>query len=476
MLGTTRPRPQRPAGDECFLLLAGKKATASGCVLVAHNNDLHGNEAALLKKYPEQRVRSVPDWLFPSGVRVPMPAFSHEYLALEIYLGFDEGDCAAVSGKQVAIAGGVSLLADGNRQAREADLLLDDGIAAGIRLAALSFCSTARECVEYLGAMYWQYGVRYPSGVGIADADEVWYMEQGGGRTWAAVRLPDDCCLVAANGYRIGELDFTSPDLLTSPDLQGFTIRHGLYHPDSGPFNFARIFGQARQRYTVDTRRLWGALRLLTPSVTRDPDAREFLLWVRPETPLTIPAVTGLLRDQYGDTDYDVHSAVKSTGERPIAVPSTVHASIIELHRNVPKGCGPVLWACLASPLTSPFIPVYLAVTEIPEAFSLADGRCDRRSAYWRLKILSNLVTPYHKYLSGEIVGEWQKMEDDWFRQQHQLRQMIAETPEMAATLLTTAVQRMCQDVLDKAAMLEDRIHTRIAAESDQWQHFDASW
>ena len=65
----------------------------------------------------------------------------------------------------------------------------------------------ARQCVEYLGNMYTEYGVSYPSGVGIADSREIWYMEQGGGRTWAAVRVPDDCCLVAANGYRIGEID-----------------------------------------------------------------------------------------------------------------------------------------------------------------------------------------------------------------------------------------------------------------------------
>ena len=46
---------RRPDGDECFLVLAGKKTTDNGCTLVAHNNDLHGTEAALLRKFPKRR-------------------------------------------------------------------------------------------------------------------------------------------------------------------------------------------------------------------------------------------------------------------------------------------------------------------------------------------------------------------------------------------------------------------------------------
>jgi dipeptidase len=472
------PRQQfrRPDCDECFLLLAGKKATDSGCVLVAHNNDLHGTEAALLKKYPEQAERPNRIWNFPSGIQIPMPKISHEYLALQIYLGLDEGDCAAVNDKQVAIAGGVSLLADGSPIARQADPLVYDGITAGIRLAALTFCTTARQCVEYLGVMYWKYGVCYPSGVGIADQEEVWYMEQGGGRTWVAVRVPDDSCLVAANGYRIGEIDFNHSNTLTSPDLRGFCIEHGLYDVESGPFNFSKIFGQGRQKYTIDTRRVWGALRHLTPSMIRDAEAREFPLWVRPDSPLSLAVVAGLLRDQYRGTRFDIHSPSSPAGERPISVPSTVHASIIELHQDIAWNCRPVLHACLASPLTSPFIPFYLLVAQIPEAFSVAGPICDRRSAYWQLKILSNLVTPYHRCLAEVVADKWQILEDKWINQQAELQHRIHENPENAAAIFTEYVHGICQEVLDTAESLESILHTRIAAESDKWHHYDASW
>lgn len=467
---------RRPEGDECFLVLAGKKTTANGCTLVAHNNDLHGTEAALLRKFPKELKRSSPIWNFSTGTHVSMPDFSYEYLILQIYLGFDDGDFAGINECQVAIAGGVSLLADGSPKARLADPLVYDGITAGIRLAALSCCNTARQCVEYLGKMYTEYGVSYPSGVGIADAQEIWYMEQGGGRTWAAVRVPDDCCLVAANGYRIGEIDPGSPDVRTSPDLIDFCCTNGLYSPADGMFNFSRIFGRGREKYTIDSRRIWGALRHLTPSVARDANAREFPLMVRPEEPLSVSLVAALLRDQYNETAYDIHLPASQGGERPIAVPGTVHSNIIELRKDLPASIGAVLWASLASPSTSPYIPFYFGIAKIPDAFSRAGDKCSRREAYWRFKIVSNLVTPYHKELAPLVTEKWQTLEQKFVTNQIDLHKIVSEDPDRAVALLTDYINEVCETVLRQLDSLENQLHTKIAAHSNNWLQFDTSW
>ena len=467
---------RRPEGDECFLVLAGKDTTADGCTLVAHNNDLHGTEAALLRKFPKEKKRSNATWDFSTGKHVSMPDFSHEYMILQIYLGFDDGDFAGINERQVAIAGGVSLLADGSPKARLADPLVYDGITAGIRLAALSCCNTARECVDYLGNMYTEHGVSYPSGVGIADSQEIWYMEQGGGRTWAAVRVPDDCCLVAANGYRIGEIDPSSPDVLTSPGLIDFCRINGLYSPTDGMFNFSSIFGRGREKYTIDSRRIWGALRHLTPSVTRDASAREFPLMVHPEQPLSVSLVAALLRDQYNDTAYDIHLPTNQGGERPIAVPSTVHSNIIELRKDLPASTGAVLWASLASPSTSPYIPFYFGIARIPDAFSRAGDKCNRREAYWRFKIISNLVTPYHKELAPLVTEKWQTLEQNFIADQNDLHKIASEDPNRAGSLLTNYISEVCETVLHQLDSLENQLHTEIAAHSNNWLQFDTSW
>ena len=467
---------RRPDGDECFLVLAGKKTTANGCTLVAHNNDLHGTEAALLRKFRKEKKRSDTTWNFSTGTHVCLPDFSYEHMILQICHGFDAGDFAGINECQLAIAGGVSLLVDGSPTARLADPLVYNGITAGIRLAALSCCSTARQCVEYLGNMYTEHGVSYPSGVGIADSQEIWYMEQGGGRTWAAVRVPDDCCLVAANGYRIGEIDPSSPDVLTSPGLIDFCSTKGLYSSTDGTFNFSRIFGGGREKYTIDSRRIWGALRYLTPSVARDADAREFPLMVHPEQPLSVSLVACLLRDQYNETAYDIHVPSGQGRERPIAVPSTVHSNIIELRKDVPASIGAVLWASLASPSTSPYIPFYFGIAEIPEAFSRAGDTCNRSQAYWRFKIISNLVTPYHKELAPLVEEQWQALEQDFIAQQPDLHKRASEDPGDSVSFLTDYIHGSCERVLRQLDSLEDQLHTKIAAHSNKWLQFDTSW
>ena len=241
-------------------------------------------------------------------------------------------------------------------------------------------------------------------------------------------------------------------------------------------FNFSRIFGRGREKYTIDSRRIWGALRHLTPSAARDADAREFPLLVHPEQPLSVSLIAALLRDQYNETAYDVHLPTSPGKERPIAVPSTVHSNIIELRSDMPASIGAVLWASLASPSTSPYIPFYFGIAEIPDAFSRAGDRCSRSEAYWNFKIISNLVTPYHKELAPLVREQWQTLEQDFITQQHDLRKRASADPGGTVSLLTDYISESCETVLRQAGSMEDQLHTKIAAHSSKWLPFDTSW
>ena len=97
-----------------------------------------------------------------------------------------------------------------------------------------------------IGSLYTKYGVTYPSGVGIADPHEVWYMESGGGKSWAAVRVPDSCYWVQANSYRIGTIDpGDTLNVMTSPGLLEFCEETGPWNPEEGAFSFKKAFGGA---------------------------------------------------------------------------------------------------------------------------------------------------------------------------------------------------------------------------------------
>lgn len=245
--------------------------------------------------------------IFSSGLEILQVKETFEWMVLQIYSGFAEGDAVAVNEYQVAIAGGVALGNDRNEQAKKAGPLIKKGLTGGIRYVALQRAKNARECVGILGKMYSEYGITYPSGVEIADPNEIWYIEPGGGHTWAAIRIPNDSYWIGANGYRIGEIDVNDKEnVVTSPNLLEFVKEKGLWNPKEGPFNFAKAFGGGRENRYYDTRRVWSGIRHLSPSLNFSQEVLDFPNFLKPDNKLTVQKIIEVLRDRYERTEFAV--------------------------------------------------------------------------------------------------------------------------------------------------------------------------
>ena len=212
------------------MIMVGKDATTDGSVLIAHNNDLTGTEISFCEKNPRKKYLPNDSIRFSNGLTIQSAPITYEWMVLRTRRGYIEGDAVAVNEHQVAIGGGVSLISDRNLKARIADPMILKGLPGGVRYIALQQTKTARQCVELIGDLYNKYGVAYPSGVSIADPNEIWYLETGGGSTWAAIRVPDSCYWVQANGYRIGNINIDdTANIITSPALLDFCKKKGLY-------------------------------------------------------------------------------------------------------------------------------------------------------------------------------------------------------------------------------------------------------
>ncbi|MEN8154424.1 MAG: C69 family dipeptidase [Acidobacteriota bacterium] len=403
---------------ECFMIMAGRDTTTDGSVLLAHNNDLTGKEASLIEKFPGLKHEPGEHILFPSGLKIPQVDETLEWMVLRIYKGFAEGDAVAVNEFQVAIAGGLALGDDRNENAVKADPLIKKGLTGGVRYIALQRSRTARECVELIGSLYTKHGVTYPSGVGIADPDEIWYMESGGGRSWAAVRIPDDAVWVQANGYRIGEIDFKDKsNFLTSPKLKEFAVKKGLWNPSGGKFNFARAFGRKKrtpENRFYNSRRIWRGMSLLEPSLDLDPDSEKFPLFIRPEEKINLKKLFSILRDHYNGTRYDIYSEKEdSRRERSIAVPGSVHTNVLQLRGWMPHDIGAVLWAGVGPVPFSIYVPFYFGINTVPEPFGKAGKEYDQGSAFRIFRSLCDLITPRFNKFAGKIIGEWKIFETE---------------------------------------------------------------
>ncbi|MCK4762334.1 MAG: C69 family dipeptidase, partial [Candidatus Aminicenantes bacterium] len=292
----------------CTMILVGKNAAVDGSVLLAHNNDLPGNIAALMQVIPAARHLPGEKITFKNGLKIPQAEKTFRMLIMYCYYGFAEGDAVMMNEHQVAIAGGVALKKDRSPEAVEADPLIKKGVGGYVRYIALQRAKTARECVELIGAMYSKYGISYPSGVGAADPHEVWYLEAGGGRAWAARKVPDDSYLAVANGYRIGTVDFNDKENFILPRyLKKLLIKKGLWNPKKGPFHFAATFGRKRRNENdfYNTRRVWRVQALLTPSRQQAAGAFSYPEFLRPDKKITVPGLLAVLRDYYQGTLFE---------------------------------------------------------------------------------------------------------------------------------------------------------------------------
>lgn len=420
------------SANPCTMILVGKGASTDGSVLLAHNNDLPGNIASMIQIVPGKKHQPGETIIFKNGLRIPQVEQTYRMLIMNCHYGFSEGDAKAVNQFQVAIAGGTSLKADRNDHAKEKDPLIKGGVSGYVRYIALQRAKSARECVQIIGEMYSKYGISYPSGVGVADADEAWYMEAGGGRCWVAVRVPYNSYLVAANGYRIGNIDLNDRQNVIYPSyLKSYCVEKGLWKPGQKEFNFARIFGGQKQSENsyYNSRRVWRAQQILTPSLQQPPAKFNHPLTLKPDKQITIPQLITILRDHYRGTPFDT-AQTPGANERAIGVFNTVHTSVIQLRGNLPPEIGAVLWGGLSSALTTPYIPYYFGITDIPGSFRIAGPEYDGRSAFWSFRELTVLLEPRFIEMAGKMIPKWQELENILFSQQGSVEEIALKMYE----------------------------------------------
>ncbi len=463
--------------QECYMILVGKNASADGSILLAHDNDLSGHQASLIEKFPRMKHEPGEIITFPSGLEIPQASETFEWMVLRIHSGFAEGDAIAINEYGVSIAGGVAQGGDRNKKAAEADPLIKKGLNGGVRYIALERSKTARECVELMGKLYTQYGVTYPSGVGVADGNEIWYIEAGGGHQWTAVRVPDDRYLAVANAYRIGEIDISdTANFIAAPKLLDFAKENGLWNPAEGPFNFAKAFGAGKVNDNpyYDSRRVWRGLQLLSPSEKFDPDLKEHPLFMKPDKKITVKQLIDVLRDTYAETPYDLYPKEGAgSKERGIAVPQCVHTDVVQLRNWLPNDIGSVLWAGLGSPLTTAYVPFYFGVNDIPKAYKTGGPDYDPNSVFWVNRSLQNVVIPYYKYLIDDILPVWEKIEANALAYQPVIEKTALELyqsdKELGKSFLTDYSSGLSLNVLGTTKQLFEMVNSKLAANTRKW-------
>jgi dipeptidase len=438
----------------CSTILAGRKATADGSVLMSSSCD--GDIMGLIYVMPAQT--------YPAGTELPMywnvprPTTHDEYLA-NLRKGYDLVGRLPVEKtyRTIILGGNVESMTTGGMNEHGLTMAIEflpmrAGMACkrgvvgpnsnhwttSLIANGLMRARTAREAIRVIGDMIEHYGFQYyrapHAGVAlpIADDKEVWLMEIFGpgkrwtpdsgkpGGVWCAQRIPDGEVGCTANRSRIGKIDPENHDLfMASPNVYSLAEELGFWERGT-PFVWREIYGDVGSAFNC--LREWRALSLAAPSLglkaTGDAVVDVYPFSVKPDEPLTVQRLQRIMRDGYEGTEFDLTAhpmfdikGKKSPLARPwgppelfdllrikpvraLCTPTSGYVFVAQLRDWLPDAFGNCLWFAYGPACTSCFVPIYAGMTELPDAWDQAPDytRIDRHQVPWNFRLVSNLA------------------------------------------------------------------------------------
>lgn len=274
----------------CMTFVVGKKASATGRVIVGHNED----------DWPPYELHHgmlpARDW--PAGTFLPatkgcnphVPQAAHTLACYwgEVKFSYGDGNADTFLNEK-----GVLVMSDsgGNSTERMDDpsLLTEGGVKFNLRRMVGERATSARDGVRILCETVEKYGYAPSARIyTVADKDEAWLVQVVHGQNYVAVRCPDDEITIMPNLYTVHALDaWPKEDVIVSPDLLENAKRKGFWD-GTGTFDFVKAYqgsydyGEEHAfEHPNNTGRFRQAIRLLTGAEW--PEGKDFPFSVKPK-------------------------------------------------------------------------------------------------------------------------------------------------------------------------------------------------
>lgn len=422
----------------CTNLIAGRKATTDGSVLMTYAADSH-NLYGMLTHTPAARhapgtMREVVEWdtSKPLG-EIPQPAETYNVVG-------------NINEHQVAIGestwGGRHELVD-----TTGNSIIDYGSLIQI---ALERSKSAREAIKVMTDLVDKYG--YASSgesFSIADKNEVWVMELIGkgaekGAVWIAVRIPDDAISGHANEPRIRKVNLKDKEnVMHSKDVVSFARKRGYFNGKDEDFSFADAYSthDAGTRRGCDAR-VWSYFRRFNNDADRyfawcnNESDDPMPLYIIPDRKVSLSEMQQSMRDHFEGTPYEMTSDIGAgpnhvpyrwrpmdfevdgheyTMERAIATQQTGWSFVSQTRADLPDEVGGVLWFGTDDANTCVYMPFYCSMTEIPAELAHGDiNTFSFDSNFWMNNWVANqaynrydLMIPDIRKVQGALEGKY---------------------------------------------------------------------
>jgi len=345
----------------CFSIVVGKKASADGCVIVAHNEDDTAPQIVNHHKVPRRS--------YPPGAMVKLRnGGSLEQVPQTWAYLWSEMPGLLFSDSYVN-EWGVTVASDNCPSREDKPELTDGGIGYMLRRLVAERAKTAHQGVLLAGKLVERFGY-IDSGRTyiIADPGEGWLFCVVNGKHWLARRVPDREVAMVANTYTIHAVDLKDKaNFLASADIVDYARSRGWYNPQTdGPFDFAKVYANPKAAtHPNNIGRQWSGLsRVTRDDLKPGPDLPFSVL---PKRKLSVLEAMQILR----------HDKENESGPAPADSPfvcalcsgATQTSFVTQVRQGVPLDLGLVYWVCLASPRTSFYIPFHFGLSDFPAGF-----------------------------------------------------------------------------------------------------------
>ncbi|MBQ7170011.1 MAG: C69 family dipeptidase [Synergistaceae bacterium] len=360
----------------CMTVLVGRNASATGEVLVGHNEDAPGrctmqtHLVGKLRRHPGSKSR-----FEPSTAELEMPETRTSLLWVEAKY-YDRDNPGPSFCDSFVNGYGVVIVSNNCEKSREdSPELTDGGIAWGLRRIVAESAHTAKDAAEIASHLVDKYG--YASSgrsYSFADKDEIYVMQIVHGRHYAVQRVPDDEVAVIPNHYTIHSADSKAHGY---NQLVDYAVSRGWYSPDEGAFDFKRAY-QAEESYADEknTHRHVRAFQILldidlSPLLMQEWEPLPFS--IKPAHPVNIDTLKRILRTHFEDSSS--YTAGKNTPhfQKPLTVcnSETLESSIFQIRHNPDRI---IIRKSLGSPCYSPYIAWYFGIPSVPEGYEDEDS------------------------------------------------------------------------------------------------------
>mgnify|MGYP006278603993 CR=1 FL=1 len=373
---------------------------------------------------------------------------------------------------------------------------------------ALERCKTAQQAIKLMGKLIKKYGY-YGTGetLLVADPNEGWVMEMcgydlnGENGVWVAKRVPDEHFFVAANQFRIREVQKGAKDMMFSKNIFEVARGKGWWDPQDGPLDWAKVYGAGEFHHPYySLRRVWRAMSLAAPSLglpawVEGPFTREYPFSIKPDRKMKIEDLFNIHRDNYEGTEFDMTeglaagpfgnpnrfeggaesianregqlSDVKGAFERPLNIYRCVYAYVNQSRNWLPNAIGGVTWFGPDRPATSVLLPFYAGALDLPQSIQTANIlKYDENSMWTAFNYTANYAMLKYQYMIKDIRARQSEFEQKAFNSRKNMEKKALGKWEQgqkkqARMMLTDYSDRNAREVLNAWHELQKKLYIK---------------